>query len=118
MLQSSEQRAKSSMAHKWVDWLHNPSSLGVPNAPKWRTNSVVAHKCERWLYKPGHLGVTNAAERGTKPVVAHKWVDWLHNPCCPGGPQCFSAGQNQQWPTSGKIGNTTLADEGGGGGNP
>ena len=43
----------------------------------------------------------------TKSAVAHKWAGWLHNPCRLRGPQRFSGGQNQPWPTSGRIGYIT-----------
>ena len=81
-------------------------------------------------------GSPTASERGAKSEVAHKWANWLPHPCRIGeplrlrgggkirsGPQVGelatsplpyrgasppqSGGQNQKWPTSGRIGYLT-----------
>ena len=54
--------------------------------------------------------VPNTSTRGTKSEVAHKWTNWLHHPCRLGGsPTLQSGGQNQRWPTNGRIGYITHA---------
>ena len=53
------------MAHKWVDWLHQPlSSWGSPNA----------------------------SQRGTKSESTHNWAHWRRNRCLVEGPQRFTKG--------------------------
>ena len=54
-------------------------------------------------------GVSDASQSTTKLEVAHKWGQWLHNPCHLEGPLCFTAGDNQKWPTSGPGGYMTHA---------
>ena len=90
---------------------------------------------------PAVSGIPTASERGAKSEVAHKWANWLPHPCRIGEPHRFKAGgkirsgpqvgkeatsplpyrgspplqsggQNQKWPTSGQIGNLTLAVSG------
>ena len=66
------------MAHKWVDWLHNPCRLGGPR------------RSER--------GGGGGSE------LAYKWANWLHSPSPGGGggsPMLLSGVQNQQWLTMG-----------------
>ena len=79
-----------------------------------------------------HIATATASQRGAKSAVAHKRAGWLHNPCHLGGPHRFraggkiksgpqvdrlatqplppggspllrSGGQNQEWPTSGRV---------------
>ena len=86
-------------------------------------------------------GIPTASERGAKSEVAHKWAMWLPHPCrigdphrCRAGgkmrsglqvgematsplpyrgsPPLQSGGQNQKWPTSGRIGYLTPAVSG------
>ena len=90
---------------------------------------------------PAVSGSPTAAERGAKSEVAHKWAKWLPRPCpigephrCRAGgkirsgpqvgklatsplpyrgaPPLQSGGQNQKWPTSGRIGYLTPAVSG------
>ena len=123
------------MAHKWVRWLHNRCRLReLPDASERERKSEVAHKWTDWVHNPtkrfraggadrnwptsgqtGYITLTvwevfNALERRTKSQVAHKWADWLHNPYrLWGSPTLQSGGQNQQCPTSGRIGYITAA---------
>ena len=82
-----------------------------------------------------------ASERGAKSEMAHKWANWLPHPCrigephrlraggkitsgpqvgklatsplpYPRAPKLQSGGQNQKWPTSGRIGYLTPAVSG------
>ena len=61
------------------------------------------------LQHPCHLGCPHFSKRGTKSASAHKWVDWLM--FLPfGGPRTLQfGGQNQKWPTRGRIGYITPA---------
>ena len=55
-------------------------------------------------------GVPNASKRWTKSKVTQKWAHWLHNPYRLGGsPTLQRRGQNQKWPTRGRIGSITAA---------
>ena len=49
---------------------------------------------------------------GIKSEVARKWTMWLPHPCRMGAPSLQSGGQNQKWPTSGRIGYLTPAVSG------
>ena len=86
------------LTHKWVGWLHNPSSptlhsLGQNH--RWPTN--------------GRFGYTTCANWGSPklPRRAHNSVDWLHNTSCP---TLHNVGHNQRWPTNGWIGYITSAN--------
>ena len=99
---------------------------------KWPTSGQIGY------LTPAVLGIPTAAERGAKSEVAHKWANWLPHPCRIGDPhRCIaggkirsgpqvgklatsplpyrgapplqSAGQNQNWPTSGQSGYLTHA---------
>ena len=61
---------------------------------------------------PAVSGIPSAAERGAKSEVAHKWAIWLPHPCRMAAPSLQSGGQNQKWPTSGRIGYLTPAVSG------
>ena len=90
---------------------------------------------------PAVSGIPTASKRGAKSEVAHTWANWLPHPCRIGDPHRFKAGgkirsgpqvgklatsplpyhgapplqsggQNQKWPTSGKIGYLTPAVSG------
>ena len=43
------------MAHKWVDWLHNPCHLGSPQCFTTADNIKMAHKWADRLHNPCHL---------------------------------------------------------------
>ena len=102
---------------------------------KWPTSGQIGY------LTPAVLGIPTASERGAKSEVAHKWAKWLPHPCrigdphrfrtggkirsgpqvgklatsplpYPGSPPLQSGGQNQKWPTSGKIGYLTPAVSG------
>ena len=102
---------------------------------KWPTSGQIGY------LTPAVSGSPTAAERGAKSEVAHKWANWLPHPCrigephrCRAGgririgpqvgklatsplpyrgaPPLQSGGQNQKWPTSGKIGYLTPAVSG------
>ena len=109
------------MAHKWADWLRTPAIYGVRNASERGIKSGVAHKCVDWPHDPcclwgspplhsggqnqklsttagiGHItnavwGVLDASQQGTKSEMPHKWADCLHNHCLLGSSQRFKAG--------------------------
>ena len=102
---------------------------------KWPTSGQIGY------LTPAVSGIPAAAERGAKLEVAHKWANWLPHPCRIGDPRRFraggkirsgpqvgklatsplpywgspplqSGGQNQKWPTSGRIGYLTPAVSG------
>ena len=102
---------------------------------KWPTSGQIGY------LTPAISGSPTASERGAKSEVAHKWANWLPHPCHIGephrlraggkirsGPQVGklatsplpyrgapppqSGGQNQKWPTSGRIGYLTPAVSG------
>ena len=102
---------------------------------KWPTIGQISY------LTPAVSGSPTAAERGAKSEVAHKWAKWLPHPCrigephrCRAGgkirsgpqvgqlatsptpyrgaPPMQSGGQNQKWPTSGRIGYLTPAISG------
>ena len=102
---------------------------------KWPTSGQIGY------LTPAVSGSPTAAERGAESEVAHKWANWLPHPCrigephrCRAGgririgpqvgklatsplpyrgaPPLQSGGQNQKWPTSGKIGYLTPAVSG------
>ena len=134
--------AKSEVAHKWANWLTSPLPYrGAPppqsggQNQKWPTSGRVGYLTPAVSESP------DASERGAKSEVAHKWANWLPHPCRIGephrlraggkirsGPQVGklatsplpyrgapppqSGGQNQKWPTSGRIGYLTLAVSG------
>ena len=49
-------------------------SGAVPDTAEQGTKSEVAHKWAQWLYNPSRLGGRYASKRGTKSDVAHKWA--------------------------------------------
>ena len=134
---------KSELAHKWADWLCHPCRLGGPQCltagDKIRTGPQVGGMAtsplptrgsptpqsgsqnQKWpmsgrisYVSPAVMGVPNASKRGTKSEVAHKWADWLCHPRRLGwSPMLWSGGQNQKWPTSGRINYVTPAVWGG-----
>ena len=102
---------------------------------KWPTSGQIGY------LTPAVSGIPTASERGAKSEVAHKWANWLPHPCrigdphrCRAGgkirsgpqvgklatsplpyrgsPPLQSQGQNQKWPTSGRIGYLTPAISG------
>ena len=99
---------------------------------KWPTSGQIGY------LTPAVSGIPTAPARGAKSEVAHKWANWLPHPCRIGDPRRFraggkirsdpqvaklatsplpyrgspplhSGGQNQKWPTSGRIGYLTPA---------
>ena len=101
------------MAHKWVDWLHQPYRLKGPKRFIARDKNGSGPQVPTFAPQVGRFatsplpsgGVPNAAKWGTKTELAHNWADWLHHPCPLGGPHRFTAGGQQQgWPTSEQIG--------------
>ena len=77
--------AKSELAHKWAKWLPHPCRIGDPH--RFRTGGKI-----RSGPQVGKLA--------TSPLPY------------PGSPPLQSGGQNQKWPTSGKIGYLTPAASG------
>ena len=102
---------------------------------KWPTSGQIGY------LTPAVTGSPTASERGAKSEVAHKWANWLPHHCRIGEPHRFRAGgkirsgpqvgklatsplpyrgapppqsrgQNQKWPTSGRIGYLTPAVSG------
>ena len=102
---------------------------------KWPTSGRIGY------LTPAVSGIPTAAERGAKSEVAHKWANCLPHPCRIGEPRPFragdkirsgpqvgklatsplpyrgspplqSGGQNQKWPTSGRVGYLTPAVSG------
>ena len=105
-----EQGTKSAMTHKWADRVRHHCRVGGPPTP-WsarqnkqgptsgRTGYVT---CAVWVFP-------NAFEQGTKSAMIHKWADGLRHHCRVGGsPTAWSARENQQWSTSGRIVYVTL----------
>ena len=115
-------------------WGAPPLHSGGQNQ-KWPTCGQIGY------LTPAVLGSPTASERGAKSEVAHLWANWLPHPCrirkphrfraggkirigplvgklatspLPywGAPPLQSGGQNQKWPTSGKIGYLTPAVSG------
>ena len=111
---ASERGAESEVAHKWANWLPHP--LPYRGAPKLQSGG----QNQKWPTsgRVGYLthavsGSPTALERGAESEVAHKWANWLTSPLPyrrASTPQ--SGGQNQKWPTSGRIGYLTLAVSG------
>ena len=117
-----------------------PADSGIPIASELGTKSAVAHKWVNWLQQPSWLERRQCFRVGRKSAMAHKWADWLHHPSRLGGPQRFKAedkissgpqggrfatsplpyggptlqgaGNIHKWSTSGQIGYTTPADWG------
>ena len=110
-------------------WRLPPPKRGGHNQ-KWPTSGQIGY------LTPAASGGPTASEGGAKSEVAHKWANWLPHPCRIGeplrlraggkirsGPQVGelatsplpyreasppqSGGQNQKWPTSGRIGYLT-----------
>ena len=139
---ASERGAKSQVAHKWANWLPHPCRIREPQsfraggkirsgpqvgelatsplpyrgAPppqsggqnqKWPTSGQIGY------LDPAVSGSPTASEPGAKSEVAHKWANWLTSPLpYRRAPTPQSGGQNQKWPTSGKIGYLTPAVSG------
>ena len=111
-----------------------PPQSGGQNQ-KWPTSGQIGY------LTPAISGSPTASERGAKSEVAHKWANWLPHPRRIGEPHRFraggkvrsgpqvgklatsplpyrgapppqSGGQNQKWPTSGRIGYLTPAVSG------
>ena len=109
-----------------------PLQSGAQNQ-KWPTSGQIGY------LTPAVSGSPTASERGTKSEVAHKWAKWLPHPCRIGEPHRFraggkirsgpqvgematsplpyrgapplqSGGQNQKWPTSGRIGSGRIGE--------
>ena len=139
---ASERGAKSEVAHKWANWLPHPCRIREPQrlraggkirsgpqvgelatsplpyrgAPppqsggqnqKWPTSGQIGY------LTPAVSGSPTASEPGAKSEVAHKWANWLTSPLpYQGAPPPQSGGQNQKWPTSGRVGYLTPAVSG------
>ena len=136
---ASERGAESEVAHKWANWLPRPCRIGEPHrfraGGKIRSGPQV---CKLANFPLAVSGSPTASERGAKSEVAHKWASWLPHPCRIGEPHRLraggkirsatqvgklatsplpyrrapppqSGGQNQKWPTSGRIGYLTPA---------
>ena len=70
-----------------------PAASGIPTTSEWGAKSEVAHKWAEWLHNPCRLRDPHrASKRGAKSEVAHKWSEWLHNPCRLGDPHRLRAG--------------------------
>ena len=54
-----------------------PTAGGVPNASKQGTKTTLAHKWADWLHNPHCLGGPQCFRAGTKAAVAYKWANWL-----------------------------------------
>ena len=139
---ASERGAKSEVAHKWAKWLPPPCRIGDPHrftaGGKIRSRP---QEGQIGYLTPAVSGIPAASEQGAKSEVAHKWAKWLPHPCrigdlhrfragdkirsrpqegklatsplpYRGSPPLQSGGQNQKWPTKGKIGYLTPAVSG------
>ena len=105
---ASKRGRKTEEAPMWVGWLHLPCRLwgsqtfqSAGQNQKWPTCGRVGYiTLAVWE-------VPNASKRGRNTKEAHKKADWLHHPCSWGGggsPMLQSGGQNQKWPTKGRVG--------------
>ena len=115
---------KSAVAHKWPDGLHQPCRPRVTMSSK-RGRISNSPQVGGWATNHCRLGVPKGLEAGeissgpqvaglaTPPLPPHKWVDRLCHPyrVC-GSPTPRSAEQNQQWPSSGRIGHEPLPSGG------
>ena len=111
-----------------------PPQSGGQNQ-KWPTSGQIGYLTPAVSESP------TASERGAESEMAHKWANWLPHPCrigephrlraggkitsrpqvgklatsplpYPRAPKLQSGGQNQKWPTSGRIGYLTPAVSG------
>ena len=78
---ASERGTKSEVAHKWAEWLHNPSRVGIPQHFRVRDK------------------IRNARHMGGLDM----------SPLPSAVPTLQSGGQNQNWTTRGRIGYVTCA---------
>ena len=127
------------MAHQWADWLCQLCRMGGPQHIKAGDKSSSGPSGKISYISPAVWGVPKALGESIKTTVAHNGPDSLHHPYRMGGPRGFGAGfckicsgtqrvalamspllyggssthqsggQNQKWPTSGKIGDMTFA---------
>ena len=118
---SPNKGAKSKVAHKWAELLHQPCVLGGPQtrgqSQRWPISGQNCYITPAFLRVPkqgdkvkGGLYVGRIAtsrlrswkspNKGRKSKLAHKWAALLHHACVLGGPQ--TRGQSQRWPTSGQ----------------
>ena len=93
MPNASKRGTKSTMTHKWTNWLHNPCCLGVVQRFKAGDKISRVPQMGKLATQPVPIGgVPYSSKRGTKSTVAHKWADWQHNRCQLGGPLRFKEG--------------------------
>ena len=132
-IRSGPQVGKLATSH--LPYRGSPPLQSGGQSQKWPTSGQIGY------LTPAVSGIPTAAERGAKSEVAHKWAKWLPHPCrigephrCKAGgkirsgpqvgklatsplqhrgsPPLQSGGQNQKWPTSGRIGYLTPAASG------
>ena len=133
-----ERWTKSEVAHKWADWLRHPCRPGGHQRLIVGKQISSGHKWAVWLYHPYRLGSPRHFRAGDKIRSSLQVGGLAMSPLpCGGSPTRDSGnkirsraqvgglatsplpskgslmlkggGQNQQWPTSGRIGYFTLA---------
>ena len=138
---ASERGAKSEVAHKRENWLPHPCRIGDPRrfraGGKIRSGRQMGKMAtsplpdrgspllqsggqnQKWptsgqggYLPPAVSGFPTASERGAKSEVAHKRELATSPLPYRGSPPLQSGGQNQKWPTKGKIGYLTPAVSG------
>ena len=135
---TSEQGAKSEVAHKWAKWLPHPCRIGDPHrftaGAKIRSGPLVGKMAtsplpsrgspplqsggqnQKWptsgqngYLAPAVSGIPTASQRGAKSEVAHRWAKWLPHPCRVGDPHHFRAGGKiRSGPQVGKVATSPL----------
>ena len=90
-----------------------PAVSESPTASERGAESEMAHKWANWLPHPCHIGETHRLRAGGKITSGPQVGKLATSPLpYPRAPKLQSGGQNQKWPTSGRIGYLTPAVSG------